>query len=60
VIAPALQPAPMRSSHELALAWLDASRRVASATLADVPGSAPLDPGAAALLDDTQGESRAR
>lgn len=40
-------------SLEVALQWLDEGRRVVSATLVETVGSAPLDPGAAMLVDDT-------
>src|SRR3954453_23787244 len=36
-----------------ALRWLDEGRRVAAATLVETLGSAPLDPGAEMLVDDT-------
>jgi xanthine dehydrogenase accessory factor len=40
-------------SQAVALDWLDAGRRVVSATLVETIGSAPLDPGAEMLVDDT-------
>jgi len=40
-------------SQAVALEWLDAGRRVVSATLVETIGSAPLDPGAEMLVDDT-------
>ena len=36
-----------------ALQWLDEGRRVVAATLVETVGSAPLDPGAVMLVDDT-------
>src|SRR5215212_6738840 len=36
-----------------ALRWLDEGRRVVAATLVETLGSAPLDPGATMLVDDT-------
>jgi xanthine dehydrogenase accessory factor len=36
-----------------ALRWLDEARRVVAATLVETLGSAPLDPGATMLVDDT-------
>ena len=41
------------SSHGVALKWLDEGRRVVAATLVETVGSAPLDPGAEMLVDDT-------
>src|SRR3954452_13552705 len=38
---------------DTALRWLDEGRRVAAATLVETVGSAPLDPGAQMLVDDT-------
>jgi xanthine dehydrogenase accessory factor len=38
---------------DLALQWLDEGRRVVAATLVTTLGSAPLDPGAEMLVDDT-------
>lgn len=40
-------------SQAVALEWLEAGRRVVSATLVETIGSAPLDPGAEMLVDDT-------
>jgi xanthine dehydrogenase accessory factor len=40
-------------SIDLALQWLDEGRRVVAATLVTTLGSAPLDPGAEMLVDDT-------
>ena len=40
-------------SLETALTWLDQGRRVVAATLVETLGSAPLDPGAEMLVDDT-------
>jgi xanthine dehydrogenase accessory factor len=40
-------------SHRVALQWLDEGRRVVAATLVETVGSAPLDPGAEMLVDDT-------
>src|SRR3954453_14799970 len=40
-------------SQALALRWLAEGRRVAAATLVETAGSAPLDPGAEMLVDDT-------
>jgi len=40
-------------SQAVALEWLEAGRRVVSATLVETVGSAPLDPGAEMLVDDT-------
>src|SRR3954447_9624128 len=38
---------------ETALRWLEEGRRVVAATLVETVGSAPLDPGAEMLVDDT-------
>jgi xanthine dehydrogenase accessory factor len=38
---------------QVALEWLDEGRRVVAATLVETVGSAPLDPGAEMLVDDT-------
>jgi xanthine dehydrogenase accessory factor len=38
---------------QVALQWLDEGRRVVAATLVETVGSAPLDPGAQMLVDDT-------
>src|ERR671939_1399338 len=40
-------------SLEAALAWLAEGRRVVAATLVETVGSAPLEPGAAMLADDS-------
>jgi xanthine dehydrogenase accessory factor len=40
------------SWHRVALQWLDEGRRVVAASLIETVGSAPLDPGAAMLVDD--------
>jgi xanthine dehydrogenase accessory factor len=40
-------------SQDVALRWLDEGRRVVAATLIATLGSAPLDPGAEMLVDDT-------
>jgi xanthine dehydrogenase accessory factor len=40
-------------SQDVALRWLDEGRRVVAATLIETVGSAPLDPGAEMLVDDT-------
>src|SRR5215213_2213103 len=40
-------------SMDLALQWLDEGRRVIAAKLVETVGSAPLDPGAEMLVDDT-------
>lgn len=40
-------------SQALALRWLSEGRRIAAATLVETVGSAPLDPGAEMLVDDT-------
>ncbi len=40
-------------SQDVALRWLDERRRVVAATLIETLGSAPLDPGAEMLVDDT-------
>ena len=40
-------------SHQLALDWLGEGRRVVAATLVEAVGSAPLDPGAEMLVDDS-------
>jgi xanthine dehydrogenase accessory factor len=40
-------------SQDVALRWLDEGRRVVAATLIETLGSAPLDPGAEMLIDDT-------
>ena len=40
-------------SMQVALQWLDEGRRVVAATLVETIGSAPLDPGAQMLVDDT-------
>ncbi|MET0601161.1 MAG: XdhC/CoxI family protein [Baekduia sp.] len=40
-------------SQDVALRWLDEGHRVVAATLIETLGSAPLDPGAEMLLDDT-------
>jgi xanthine dehydrogenase accessory factor len=45
--------AVLPSSHRVALEWLDEGRRVVAATLVETVGSAPLDPGAEMLVDDT-------
>ncbi|HEY1356945.1 MAG TPA: XdhC/CoxI family protein [Thermoleophilaceae bacterium] len=41
------------NSHRVALEWLDEGRRVVAATLVETVGSAPLDPGAEMLVDDS-------
>src|SRR5687767_7064500 len=41
-------------SQDVALRWLGEGRRVVAATLVETVGSAPLDPGAEMLVDDTQ------
>jgi xanthine dehydrogenase accessory factor len=41
------------NSHRVALEWLGEGRRVIAATLVETVGSAPLDPGAEMLVDDT-------
>ena len=41
------------SSHRVALQWLGEGRRVVAATLVETVGSAPLDPGAEMLVDDS-------
>jgi xanthine dehydrogenase accessory factor len=41
------------SSHRVALQWLDEGRRVIAATLVETVGSAPLDPGAEMLVNDS-------
>jgi xanthine dehydrogenase accessory factor len=41
------------SRQEVALDWLEQGRRVIAATLIETVGSAPLDPGAEMLVDDT-------
>src|SRR5919199_438152 len=40
-------------SHRVALEWLAEGRRVVAATLVETVGSAPLDPGAEMLVDDS-------
>src|SRR3954466_16150945 len=40
-------------SQALTLRWLAEGRRVVAATLVETVGSAPLDPGAEMLVDDT-------
>src|SRR5829696_7999576 len=40
-------------SMDLALQWLDEGRRVIAAKLVETVGSAPLDPGAEMLVDDS-------
>ena len=40
-------------SMQVALQWLAEGRRVVAATLVETVGSAPLDPGAEMLVDDT-------
>ena len=40
-------------SQAMALQWLDEGRRVVAATLVETIGSAPLDPGAEMLVDDS-------
>lgn len=40
-------------SHSVALEWLAQGRRVVAATLVETVGSAPLDPGAEMLVDDS-------
>ena len=40
-------------SLDVALQWLDEGRRVVAAKLVETIGSAPLDPGAEMLVDDT-------
>ena len=40
-------------SVDVALRWLGEGRRVVAATLVEAIGSAPLDPGAQMLVDDT-------
>src|SRR3712207_5004794 len=42
----------MDRSRDVALRWLDEGRRVVASTLVETVGSAPLDPGAAMLVDD--------
>jgi len=41
------------SRHAVALEWLEQGRRVIAATLIETVGSAPLDPGAEMLVDDS-------
>jgi xanthine dehydrogenase accessory factor len=41
------------SRHAVALDWLSQGRRVAAASLIETVGSAPLDPGAEMLIDDS-------
>jgi xanthine dehydrogenase accessory factor len=41
------------SRQQVALEWLEQGRRVIAATLIETVGSAPLDPGAEMLVDDT-------
>jgi len=41
------------NSHRAALEWLDEGRRVVAAALVETVGSAPLDPGAVMLVDDS-------
>ncbi len=41
------------SRHEMALEWLEQRRRVIAASLIETVGSAPLDPGAEMLVDDS-------
>jgi xanthine dehydrogenase accessory factor len=43
----------MSSRHATALGWLEQGRRVVVASLIETLGSAPLDPGAEMLVDDT-------
>lgn len=45
--------AEMSGSQTIASRWLDEGRRVIAATLVEKIGSAPLDPGAEMLVDDT-------
>jgi xanthine dehydrogenase accessory factor len=45
--------AMLPDSHRVALEWLDEGRRVVAATLVETVGSAPLDPGAEMLVDDS-------
>src|SRR6516162_11728643 len=45
--------AELRSRHEVALDWLEQGRRVVAASLIETVGSAPLDPGAEMLVDDS-------
>jgi xanthine dehydrogenase accessory factor len=47
-------PGVVSGSQRVALRWLDEGRRVVAATLVEAIGSAPLDPGAEMLVDDTQ------
>src|ERR671938_1538730 len=42
-----------QSRQEVALDWLEQGRRVVTASLIETVGSAPLDPGAEMLVDDT-------
>src|SRR5215218_3256321 len=41
------------NSHRAPLEWLDEGRRVVAAALVETVGSAPLDPGAVMLVDDS-------
>src|SRR5436853_5187543 len=41
------------SRHAVALEWLEQGHRVVAASLIDAVGSAPLDPGAEMLVDDS-------
>jgi xanthine dehydrogenase accessory factor len=43
----------LQRSQDVALRWLDEGRRIVAATLIETLGSAPLDPGAEMLVDDT-------
>jgi xanthine dehydrogenase accessory factor len=52
VIADGPAPPAAADRRATALAWLDAGRRVAAATLVEAIGSAPLEPGACMLVDD--------
>lgn len=47
-----VQVADVPRTQSLGLEWLDEERRVAAATLVETLGSAPLEPGAAMLIDD--------
>src|SRR5438270_4262346 len=48
-----MTPSEISSRHAVALEWLEQRNRVVVASLVETVGSAPLDPGAEMLVDDT-------
>src|SRR5207248_2104554 len=52
-VPPAMTPSEISSRHAVALEWLEQRNRVIAASLIETVGSAPLDPGAEMLVDDT-------